>query len=126
MSLLLAYKADVQGYGGHFGDTLQAAAFGGHEKAVDVLIHYGANNFWEQSRGRHHSALGAALYAGHQSIVQMLLEAGAKPNPPKLQFADCLVRKVSRREITSKATKQAKSKRNERTNENANCSKRVS
>lgn len=96
MSLLLAYKADVQGYGGHFGDTLQAAAFGGHEKAVDVLIHHGANNFWEQSRGRYHSALGAALYAGHQSIVQMLLEAGAKLNPPKLQFADCLVRKVSR------------------------------
>ncbi|KAI9773977.1 MAG: Ankyrin-2 [Geoglossum umbratile] len=62
-----------------FGYPLHAAAIGGHEEAVRLLIDEGAD-----IEEIDHAASGTALFLaarfGHDSVVQVLLEKGAKRN----------------------------------------------
>ena len=43
MQTLIQYGADVNTQGGHFGNALQAASYGGHDGIVRTLIQHGAN-----------------------------------------------------------------------------------
>ena len=61
--------------GGHFGNLIQAAAFGGHERMVRWLIDLGAD---VHARGRYGSPLRAASLGGHTAVVQLLLDRGAR------------------------------------------------
>ena len=72
---LLARCEDVNATGGHFGNLIQAAAFGGHETMVRWLIDLGADI---HVRGRYGSPLRAASLGGHNAVVQLLLNRGAR------------------------------------------------
>ena len=72
---LLAQCEDVNATGGHFGNLIQAAAFGGHETMVRCLIDRGAD---VHARGRYGSPLRAASLGGHNAVVQLLLDRGAR------------------------------------------------
>ena len=72
---LLAQYQDVNATGGHFGNLVQAAAFGGRETMVRWLIDLGAD---VHARGRYGSALRAASLGGHNSVVHLLLNHGAR------------------------------------------------
>ena len=63
--------------GGHFGNLIQAAAFGGHEAMVRWLIDLGAD---VHLRGRYGSPLRAASLGGHNAVVRLLLDRGARTN----------------------------------------------
>lgn len=43
VQILLGRGVDVNAEGGHFGNALQAASFGGYEKAVLMLLRGGAD-----------------------------------------------------------------------------------
>ena len=43
VELLLGKGADVNAQGGHYGNALQAASDGGHEKVVELLLGKGAD-----------------------------------------------------------------------------------
>lgn len=80
MLLLLSYGADVDGGpGGSFGNTMQAAAYGGHTQAVHLLLDHHASFTSEGvcGAGRFYDALTAATWAGQQHIVTLLLDRGA-------------------------------------------------
>ena len=72
---LLAQCEDVNATGGHFGNLIQAAAFGGHETMVRWLIDLGAD---VHVRGRYGSPLRAASLGGHNAVVRLLLNRGAR------------------------------------------------
>ena len=72
---LLAQCEDVNATGGHFGNLVQAAAFGGRETMVRWLIDRGADVY---ARGRYGSALRAASLGGHNAVVHLLLHHGAR------------------------------------------------
>ena len=72
---LLAQCEDVNATGGHFGNLIQAAAFGGHGTMVRWLIDRGAD---VHARGRYGSPLRAASLGGHNAVVQLLLDRGAR------------------------------------------------
>lgn len=72
---LLAQCEDVNASGGHFGNLVQAAAFGGHETMVRWLIDRGADVY---ARGRYGSALRAASLGGHNAVVHLLSHHGAR------------------------------------------------
>ena len=72
---LLAQCEDVNATGGHFGNLIQAAAFGGHETMVRWLIDLGADI---HVRGRYGSPLRAASLGGHDTVVRLLLNRGAR------------------------------------------------
>ena len=72
---LLAQCEDVNATGGHFGNLIQAAAFGGHETMVRWLIDLGADI---HVRGRYGSPLRAASLGGHDAVVRLLLNHGAR------------------------------------------------
>lgn len=75
----------LDGFGGHFGNTLQAASFYGHEQAVRLLIEHGAALSWKLGlSGRYRDALQAAVYAGRETIVEVLVAAGAELNPARI------------------------------------------
>lgn len=61
--------------GGHFGNLIQAAAFGGHERMVRWLVDLGAD---VHIQGRYGSPLRAASLGGHNAVVQLLLDRGAR------------------------------------------------
>ena len=62
--------------GGKYGNALQAASEGGHDKVVQMLIDAGAD---VNAQCRHYgSALRAASVRGNDKIVQMLMNAGAR------------------------------------------------
>ncbi|KAL9629855.1 MAG: hypothetical protein Q9164_006690, partial [Protoblastenia rupestris] len=65
---------DINALAGHFGNAIQAAAFGGHEIMVRLLIDGGAD---VQARGRYGSALRATSLGGHDDVVRLLLNHGA-------------------------------------------------
>ena len=76
--LLLDRGADVNASGGHFSNSLQAAAVQGHEDVVRLLLFRGANTHaWG---GRHGTALHAAAYSGHEAIARLLIENKACVN----------------------------------------------
>ena len=72
---LMAQCEDVNATGGHFGNLIQAAAFGGHETMVRWLIDLGAD---VHVRGRYGSPLRAASLGGHNAVVRLLLNRGAR------------------------------------------------
>jgi len=61
--------------GGRFGNALQAASYGGHEKIVQTLLDKGADV--NAQGGECGNALQAASYGRHEKIVQTLLNKGA-------------------------------------------------
>lgn len=75
--LLIQKGVDVNASGGLFGTPLQAAALGGHIRAMQKLLDAGASI---DARGvTSQTALVAAASGGHEAIVRLLLERGAKP-----------------------------------------------
>ena len=72
---LLAQCEDVNATGGHFGNLIQAAAFGGHETMVRWLTDRGVD---VHACGRYGSPLRAASLGGHNAVVQLLLDRGAR------------------------------------------------
>jgi hypothetical protein len=62
----------------YYGNALQAASAGGHDKVVRMLIDTGAN---VNAQGGHYfygNALQEASVGGHDKVVQILKDAGAR------------------------------------------------
>jgi hypothetical protein len=76
--LILKAGADVNAQGGSYGNALQAASVGGHEKIVTLLLDKSAA---VNAQGENHgNALQAASYNGHEKIVALLLDKSAAVN----------------------------------------------
>ncbi|KAG9661667.1 hypothetical protein KCU64_g2427, partial [Aureobasidium melanogenum] len=75
MTLLLDQGADVKGSGGVDQDALQAACFGGHQAAVQLLLR---NHADIRYRGCYRNALQAAVFGASKNVVKILLEYGAE------------------------------------------------
>ena len=73
---LLDARADVNAQGGKYGNALQAASYGGHEKVVQILMNAGAEV--NAQGGEYGNALQAASENGHEKVVQILPDAGAE------------------------------------------------
>ncbi|KAF4546032.1 uncharacterized protein LTHEOB_4684 [Lasiodiplodia theobromae] len=69
---------DVNIRGGTYGSPLQAAAYDGHKKVVQLLIDNGADV--NAQGGEQGSPLQAAAYDGHESVVRLLINNGADVN----------------------------------------------
>ena len=69
---------DVNAQDGQLDKALQAASYGGHEKAAQILLNKGADI--NARGGFDGSALYAASERGHEKVVQMLLNKGANIN----------------------------------------------
>ncbi|KOS37751.1 hypothetical protein ACN38_g11443 [Penicillium nordicum] len=68
--MLLEQGADVNAQGGSYGNALQAACSGGHDKIAQMLLDRGADvNAQSVSYG---NALQAARWGGHHHIVKLL------------------------------------------------------
>jgi ankyrin repeat protein len=82
-------KSDLgNSHGGHFGNALQAASVGGHEKVIQMLLNVGAE---VNAQGGHFgNALQAASEGGHEKVVQMLLDVGADVNAQGGQYGNAL------------------------------------
>ena len=66
---------------GYFGNPLQVASLGGHDKIVQMLINAGADvNAQVYVDQYYDNALQAASGGGHKKVVQILLDAGADVN----------------------------------------------
>ena len=61
----------INAQGGEYGNALQAASYGGHEKVVTMLLDKGADI--NAQGGYHGHALQAASYKGHEKVVRLLL-----------------------------------------------------
>jgi ankyrin repeat protein len=78
VQMLLDEGAEVNAQGGHYGNVLQAASSGGHEKVVQMLLNKGAE---VNAQGGHYgNILQAASSGGQEKMVQMLLDEGAEVN----------------------------------------------
>jgi ankyrin repeat protein len=71
-------NADVNAQGGLYGNALQAASYGGHEKVVQLLLDKNADV--NAQGGEYGNALQAASYEGHEKVVQLLLDKNADVN----------------------------------------------
>jgi ankyrin repeat protein len=69
---------DVCNVGGVYHTPLQAAAYFGHEKIVEILIASGADV--NCRGGRFDTALIATAFSGHKKIVEILIASGADVN----------------------------------------------
>ena len=76
---------DVNAQGGHYGNALQAASWGGHEAVVRLLLDKGSNV--NAQGGRYGNALQAALRdsdeasrGGQEAVVRLLLDKDADVN----------------------------------------------
>ncbi|THY37309.1 hypothetical protein D6C98_10763, partial [Aureobasidium pullulans] len=74
--------------GGHYGNALQAASAGGHDKIVQLLLDKGADV--NAQGGYNGNALYAALAGGHDKIVQLLLDKGADVNAQGGEYGNAL------------------------------------
>ncbi|KAH7146066.1 hypothetical protein EDB81DRAFT_759375 [Dactylonectria macrodidyma] len=70
--LLIDKNADVNARGGRYGNALQAASVGGHEKIVQLPVLLDNNADVNARGGRYRNALQAALARGHEKIPQLL------------------------------------------------------
>jgi ankyrin repeat domain-containing protein 50 len=68
-------RALVNAQGGFYGNVLQAASWGGHEKVVQILMNAGADV--HAQGGYYGNALQAASRGGHEKVIQILMAAGA-------------------------------------------------
>ncbi|RMJ27936.1 ankyrin repeat protein [Aspergillus sp. HF37] len=71
---MLKDVTDINLNTGHFGNALQAAAFGGHAMMVIRVLERKAS---VNSPGRYGTALRAAALRGHDAIVRLLIDKGA-------------------------------------------------
>ena len=71
----LVMSKQINAQGGYYGNTLQAASWGGHNQVMQVLLDKGADV--NAQGGYYGNALQAASHRGHEKVVQMLLEKGA-------------------------------------------------
>jgi hypothetical protein len=76
--LVFESGANVNAQGGWYGNALQAASSGGHDKIVELLLSKGADV--NAQGGEYGNALQAALSRGHDKIVELLLSKGANLN----------------------------------------------
>ena len=76
IQILLNKGAEVNTQNGIYGNALQAASEGGHEKIVQILLDKGADV--NAQGGWYGTALKAAIRHGHAKVQQILLEKGAK------------------------------------------------
>ncbi|KKP06190.1 hypothetical protein THAR02_01703 [Trichoderma harzianum] len=79
---------DINAHGGIFGTALQAAAYSGQLKTVQLLLRRKDFIMCNEPCGKYGSALNAAVIRAHWDIVDVLLEAGAKPDCHMLQEPD--------------------------------------
>jgi ankyrin repeat protein len=86
--LLLDKSAEVNAQGGHYGNALQAASFGGHEQVVKMLLDNRADV--NAQGGKYTNALYAASYEGHEQVVKMLLDNKADVNAHGGKYANAL------------------------------------
>ncbi|KFZ24288.1 hypothetical protein V502_01228 [Pseudogymnoascus sp. VKM F-4520 (FW-2644)] len=70
--------ANVNAQGGYYGNALQAASSGGHNKIVEVLLSKGADV--NVQGGVYGNALQVASSRGHNKVVEVLLSKGADVN----------------------------------------------
>lgn len=78
MLFLVKNGADIHAQGGRYGNALQAAAFGGKDQTIRVMIERGASV--TPSGGKYGSALQAAAYKGRRMTAKLLIDAGADTN----------------------------------------------
>ncbi|KAM7186285.1 hypothetical protein V8F33_011881 [Rhypophila sp. PSN 637] len=86
--MLLEKDADVNAQDRHYGNALQAASVGGHEKVVQMLLEKDADV--NAPGGHYGNALQAASVGGHEKVVQMLLEKGADVNAQGGHYSNAL------------------------------------
>jgi ankyrin repeat protein len=82
------HDIDINAHGGIFGTALQAAAYSGQAKTVQLLLRRKDHIICNERCGKYGSALNAAVIRAHWDIVDALLEAGAKPDCYMLQEPD--------------------------------------
>ncbi|KAL6831718.1 ankyrin repeat-containing domain protein [Trichoderma camerunense] len=82
------HDIDINAHGGIFGIGLQAAAYSGQLKTVQLLLRRKDFIMCSEPCGKYGSALNAAVIRAHWDIVDVLLEAGAKPDCHMLQEPD--------------------------------------
>ncbi|ORY00885.1 hypothetical protein BCR34DRAFT_546658 [Clohesyomyces aquaticus] len=69
--LLFNKGANINAQGGHYGNALQAASYGGHEQVVKLLLDKGADV--NAQGGRYGNAFHAAAYEGHLRVLELLM-----------------------------------------------------
>lgn len=79
---------DINAHGGIFGTTLQAAAYSGQLKTVQLLLRRKDHIICNERHGKYGSALNAAVIRANWDTVDVLLEAGAKADCHVLQEPD--------------------------------------
>lgn len=77
-SFMSSPQADLTAQGGYYGNALQAASAGGHEKVVEILLKEGMDV--NAQGGEYGNALQAASKGGHERVVQILLKEEADVN----------------------------------------------
>lgn len=82
------HDIDINAHGGIFSTALQAAAYSGQLKTVQLLLRRKDVIMCNEPCGKYGSALNAAVVRAHWDIVDVLLEAGAKPDCYMLQKPD--------------------------------------
>ena len=86
--MLLDRGADVNAQGGHYGNALQAASIGGHEKVVQMLLMPGRMSMLKEDTMAMHCRRHQS--GGHEKVVQMLLDAGADVNAQGGEYGNAL------------------------------------
>jgi ankyrin repeat domain-containing protein 50 len=71
-------RALVNAQSKEYGNALQAASYGGHEKMVQILIN--AKTDVNTQSKEYGNALQAVSYGDHEKIIQMLIDAKADVN----------------------------------------------
>ena len=82
----LSKKINTQG--GYYGNALQAALLGGHNKVIEMLLDKGADV--NAQGGYYGNALQAASYRGYEKVVQILLDKGADVNAQGGEYGNAL------------------------------------
>ncbi|OPB46410.1 hypothetical protein A0O28_0065310 [Trichoderma guizhouense] len=82
------HDIDINAHGGIFGTALQAAAYSGQLKTIQLLLRRKDFIMCNERHGKYGSALNAAVIRANWDIVDVLLEAGAKPDCHMLQEPD--------------------------------------
>ncbi|KAL9083089.1 MAG: hypothetical protein Q9165_008668 [Trypethelium subeluteriae] len=75
--LMVQHLGDANAQDGHFGNAIQAAAFGGNVEMINLALLYGAD---VNAEGRFGTALRIASLKGHDTAVHLLLDKGAVLN----------------------------------------------